>query len=122
MTNTLHSLADPSSFPAIGWLFICVAAIATGLYYILQLLDRTKEKPSPPDTYVTREACRLIHNGATEHLQRIDCEVNAIRTEIREMGIRLNKDDEERCVAIHNRINTVEALVNKILGQVSRQK
>lgn len=123
MTNTLaNTLPDPSSFGSIGWVLVAIVAILTGLNQTMRFIGHFRERPIPADTYVTKVQCEALHSGIDREIQRNECQVGAIRAEIKDLGIRIDTKDEERSIAIHNRINGIEALANQILGQLKGTK
>jgi hypothetical protein len=108
MTNTLSTLPDPNHFGSIGWFLVVLVAIVMGVNAVLKLIDRFKEKPPANETYQTLAMCRQIHSGVDDRLNKSECAAKEVRAEIRDMEHRLNNSDEQRSVAIHNRINDVE--------------
>ncbi len=121
MTNLVSQLPDPNAFYSLGWLLVALASLAVGAKNIFSLLDRWKEKPSPPDTYVAKTECKVLHFAAEQRINRLDCEVSAIRNELQEMEHRIDDKDEQRTIALHNRLNSLEALLNRMDGKLEER-
>lgn len=123
MTNAIAStLPDPSSYVAIGWILVGIVAILTGLNQGMRFMSHFRERPIPADTYVTKVHCDATHAGLSHRLGQTECAVVSIREQISTAMTQLDEKDEARAVALHSRINGVEALVNQILGQLKAPK
>jgi hypothetical protein len=109
---------DPGSAQAIGWLALTAAGAAGAANQVLKLMDRFKEKPPPADTYVTIKECKAMHSTQESRIGKLECEVTAIRTEIKSMGEDLDRKDEARAVAIHNRLNDILEKLSLVRGQI----
>jgi hypothetical protein len=102
-------MVDASSANAIGWFMVAMAGFAHGLNQLLALTDRWKEKPVPSQTYATKQECASRHQAAEQRIEKMEAEISAVRIEIRAGLERMNQMDEQRAVALHNRINPMEA-------------
>lgn len=91
-----------------GAITVTLFALAGGANQFIALFNHFKEKPSPPDTYQTLAACRVMHAGQDDRLKKAECAVESIRHEFTAIAKELNHDDEARSVAIHNRLNDLE--------------
>lgn len=120
MTTLLAQLPDPNSYTAIGWFIVIGVAVIAGVNQAAALVARFKEKPSPPETYVTKVECRAVHTAQDQRIQKLDCEVAAIRAEFKEAVLEISRVQEARAVALHNRINDVLAAVSEVKGKVER--
>lgn len=112
---------DPGSAQSIGWLALTAAGAAGAANQVLKLMDRFKEKPPPSETYVTIKECKVMHSSQELRIGKLECEVAAIRSEIRIMGEDLDKKDEARAVAIHSRLNDILEKVSLVRGQVGNK-
>jgi flagellar biosynthesis/type III secretory pathway M-ring protein FliF/YscJ len=91
--------------------------VAAGINQVLRLVDRTKEKPPPAETYMTKETCRREHEEIAQRFDRVETEVRAIREQIRQDRVELDQADEERASKLHDRINLIaEEMPGKVVS------
>lgn len=112
-------MVDPGTYAAAGWILFGLASLAFAIDKVLKVTDRLKEKPSPMETYTTKEACRLLHSGQDLRLGKLECEVSAIRQEVKEGNAEMDRKDEARSVAIHNRTNEILAVASRTQGEIA---
>ena len=112
MTNIASSLPDPTSFPAIGWILIAFVTIVWGANQVVKFASLFREKPSPPDTYPTKEICRANMAAQEARITRLENDVSAIASELKMIrseiasGFRqVNFENERRAKELHDRIN-----------------
>ncbi len=102
-------MVEPNTASAIGWLMVAMASAATGANQIAAFFDRWKEKPPAAQTYATKHDCTSRHQAVEQRMEKLECEIMTIRSEIRAGLEKMNQQDEQRAIALHNRINPMEA-------------
>ena len=128
---------------AVGALFVTAASVAAGLNQINAWIERQKDKPAPADVakdvvarFVSKEQWYKDQQAIEERIRFLDqqriidakdqagarkslyVELEAVRHEMGDMERRLNKADEDRTTAIHNRINDILSAVGELRGVV----
>jgi hypothetical protein len=72
----------PDAVQVAGWL-ASAFFIAGGLNQVLKLIDRTKEKPPPIETYETKAEARQRLEEATARIQRLEAWNQELRREFK---------------------------------------
>ncbi len=98
----------------IGAWAVTAFAIAGGLNQVLRLLDRTKEKPIPAETYTTKEQCKTQRDAIAARVDRMEAEMGSLKGQLDTMG----RDNEERASRLHKRIDQLERDINQVPSQV----
>jgi septal ring factor EnvC (AmiA/AmiB activator) len=111
--------SDLKIFLIIGAVVATLFFLAGGVNQINTFFDRHKEKPSPAETYQTMAACRVQHASVDDRFKKAECAVESIRHEFAAVAKDLNRDDEARSVALHNRINPLETQCASIAKEVN---
>lgn len=119
----LSALPDPSSYTAVGWILVALAALATGANQLLRLLDRTKEQPPPADTYVRKEHCHTLHHSTEEAIGNLSTRLKTVegaKTDLAEAMhgqiSQLRREMKEDFRQVHSRIDELVRAVGRIEG------
>jgi hypothetical protein len=134
----LAQMPEPSTYQAIGWLAMTVAAAAVGFNAIKKAVTGLKDKPSPAELqadaadryqplgdYATHSDLARIQAEIKEDRklaqasrERVDNEIKAVQRDLGEMERRLNEGSEKRAKETHDRINLVLEAVAELRGEV----
>ena len=92
-------LPDPTAMSSIGWVFLCLAAIAAGSNQIDDLVQRRKEKPSARDVeqksldsfqakgdYASVSRLEAVATGLKKDIQSVDSDLQKFKNVIIEHG------------------------------------
>ncbi|MBN8245892.1 MAG: hypothetical protein J0L84_00450 [Verrucomicrobia bacterium] len=114
-------MSDPSHFSSIGWLLVCLAAIAAGANQITSLWQKWT-RPNGTDAMANANAAfqakgDYVTRGEFQELKReVSAELETIRREIGEMETRMSDASEERIRRVHQRLDTIP---DRIITQLS---
>ena len=128
----MSALPDPTSYQAIGWLIVALAALVVILNNGLKLADRMKGKP--PASQVAAESAEKFVSKPEfrEHVHRSDVEhqniwkklgglERGLGAEMKAMELRIQESDEHRSEKLHDRVNEVLAAVSELRGAMERK-
>ena len=134
----LAQMPEPSTYQAIGWLVVTVAAAAVGFNAIKKAVVGMKDKPTPAEVqndsakryqplgdYATQEDLDRLQEEIQEDRrlaqasrERIDIEIKGVQRDLSAMERRLNESGEKRAKETHDRINLVLEAVAELRGEV----
>ena len=95
------NLITPESYQTIGWVSMSLASMAVGANHILRLVDRTKEKPIPSETYAT----------IRDH-ERLSLRVDQISGEIKDGFIKIDEKRSRSVAGIYDELREIAGKVN----------
>lgn len=120
MTSILAFMSEPTSYSAIGWVAVTLFSIAAGTNQLLHLLDRSKEKPAPSETYVTREHCATLHQQQHEQVRHWGSRLDALENSRLENISAMNEQLDSIRAEIKNDIRSVHTRIDELVRAVGR--